>query len=263
MQNIRSPILVWAVLLFFGFDLVNELTVYLSTQFFGINWDQFSTSLWIPNTFYLFYIAIRAVLYPFVRRLGHHMLAQVWLYTVIVSAIGGVAGLVQSPFYSADMGMWAFGISIIPRIVSLIILVWFARKASIISFRHSLLLIGLVAAMQSPGSFIPSHILAGESFVLVQPISIYIAMLIGQILVGGLAVRSLVNDQIVVSSTRSVLPPTIAMVLLTTALSGASIIWEPVHVPDLIVPVLYAGIGFLIFYALAVAITYAVRVRKG
>ena len=108
--------------------------------------------------------------------------------------------------------------------------------------------------MHGPASFLTPHLngdLAGA-----WPLHIYITFLVGGVLLRGLAVWTLVNAQAFTSSSKTILPPVMAMILLSTTLYAlASNVWAPVLVYyDWVLPM-------LIVPSLAVVVTYAVRVR--
>ena len=197
MQSIKSPIIVWAVLLFFAFPLVGELTVWLSYQFFGDTWDQSSTDLWtIADGLFLIPFVLHSVSYLFVRRLEHRVLSHLWLYAIIAGAIAIVSRLVFAPFDSFTDGMyrWLFVISILLSITNIALLVWFARRVSAITFGYSLLFIGLVVAMESPGTIIPLNLLY-PSTVSVPHSSALVALAAVHVIVKGTAVWLLVNHK--------------------------------------------------------------------
>ena len=258
MHSSKSPIIVWAVVLFFGFHILGELIGWLLLQNFDLTQSLEPARIWeIPNALYVVAFVFMVVPYLFVRRLGHHVLSNLWLYVIIVGAIGLVFGPALASLDSENAQLWwatAFALA------QVIVLVWFARRVSAASFRHSLLLIGLVAVMQSPIIFVPPHLHIDPEFV--WPVPRYITHLIGGALLRGLAVWSLVNAQTVTSSTRTVLPPVLAMVIIAAVLFGLnSPIWVLVRVEGWS-SLLYVGVSSLIAPALAVVITYAVRVRR-
>ena len=237
-------------MLFFGFNLLGEFTAWLLYQKFGLTWSQGPLPLLeVPNVFYLApYIAL-VLSYFFVRRLGHHMLSQLWLYAVIAGVVGLVT--VLASLHSEDTYGWFATIIQTPR---LIVVIWFARRVSAISFQHSLLLIGLTTTMLSPSALLPPQLYADPP--LAWPLPLYFSLLVGGALLKGLAVWALVNAQTVASSTKTVMPPVMAMVLLAAALSGlVSNAWAPFPVYDWVLPM-------LVVPALAVVITYTVRVRR-
>ena len=266
MQGIKSPIVVWAVMLFFGFPLVGELIFWSSFQFFGVTWYQSSTSLWIaPNGLLLASFTLHAVSYLFVRRLEHQILSRLWLYAIITVAIAVVSKLVLAPFDSLTDGMyrWLFVISILLTITNIALLVWFARRVSAITFGHSLLFIGLVVAMESPGTFIPLNFLY-PSTVSVPYLSVLVALAAVHVIVKVTAVWLLVNHTALVSSTRNLLTLVSLFILVGGLQLGVSVGFNDPFVDrmSLLINIL-TGIGQLIAqYGVAVLIAYAVRVRR-
>ena len=258
MRASNSQIALCAVLLFFGFHLLGELTASLLLQNFDLTWGEGVARFWeIPNVFYLLPFALLVVLYLFVRRLDDHILSNMWLYAIVMGVVGFASVPVTSSFESYSSYLWwatALGMG------RFLILVWFARRVSALSFRHSLLLIVLATAMQSPISFIPPHFFVDPK--LVWPVPMYLTQLIGGVLLRGFAVWSLVNVGLVISSTKSVLIIVMPTVLLAAVLFGVTnYIWDHVSAWDWL-PMLFVGISSLVAPALSMVITYAVRVRR-
>ncbi len=266
MQSIKSPIVVWAVLLFFGFPLVGELIIRLSLHFFGDTWDQSSTDLWtIADGLLLTPFVLHAVSYLFVRRLDHQVLSHLWLYAIITGAIAIVYRLVVAPFDSFTDGMyrWLFVISIIFSIADIALLVWFARRVSAITFGHALLFIGLVVAMESPGTFIPLNFLY-PSTVSVPYSSVLVAMAAVHVIVKAAGVWSLVNQGTITSSMRNLLTLVSLFILIGGLQLGVSVGFNDPFVDrmSLLINIL-TGIGQLIIqYGVAALLAYAVRVRE-
>ena len=103
-----------------------------------------------------------AIFYFRVRALGRTMLTLAWSYSLIILTANGTIELI---FHFVDEEWWYSA----PRIhlwsgmrflVPIIVLVWFARQASRISFQHALVLIALSTALVTSGFLIP-HPLSG------------------------------------------------------------------------------------------------------
>ena len=248
------PIIVWATILFFGFRTLHEFIVapLILLDFSGdccrapmVLWTTSKVSNFVP-----FILLVAS--YPLVRRLHHDLLSHLWLYVIVAGGIGLTAVLpTLGYFHSMGKYVWLITTS---EAVRLVAMVWFARKLSAVSFRHSLLFIGLATVLQSPGSFIPPQFHMPPA--VAWPLPIYISLLIGGTLLRGLAVWSLIKVQTVTSSTRTALPPLVAMVLPAAALYALVVnVWPPF-------PMYYEWIlPMLIVPALAIVATYAVRVR--
>ena len=255
----RGPILVWSGLLFFVFPLVGEIVVWLSFQGLGISWahervwpgaDQYGALAVI--------LAPLALSYLLVRRLDHPVFPWLWLYEIVAStvAIGSALVLVLSD----TLTEFEWGITAVSAI-SMIVLVWLARRVSAESFRHSLLLICLAAAVHTPDSFIPPQFLAGPSFA--DPLPTYLILLIGGVLLKGTAVWALVNTQYVVSYNRSVLPAVMAILLVGSALVPlAPSLWHYLHRVSWVLGILSVGVSSLLLNVVVMAIAYAVRIRE-
>lgn len=103
-----------------------------------------------------------AIVYFRVRALGRVMLTLAWAYSLVILTANGTIELI---FHFVDEEWWYSA----PRIhlwsgmrflVPIIVLVWFARQASRISFQHALVLIALSTALVTSGFLIP-HPLSG------------------------------------------------------------------------------------------------------
>ena len=262
----KSPIIVWAVLLFFGFPLVGELIIRLSFQFFGVTWDQSSTSLrTLTDGLLLIPFVLHSVSYLFVRRLRHRTLSHLWLYAIIAGAIAIVSRLAFAPFDSFTDGIypWLFVIPILLSITNIALLVWFARRVSAVTFGHSLLFIGLVVAMEYPGTIIPLNLLY-PSTVSVPYFSALVALAVVHVIVKGTAVWLLVNHTALASSTRNLLMLVSLFILMGGLQLGVSVGFNDPFVDriSLLINILM-GVGqWVIQYGVAVLIVYAVRVRR-
>ena len=193
-----------------------------------------------------------------VRRLDHPVLPWLWLYGIVASAITIGSG----PILARSDIATEFGWSITAvSAVSMVVRVWFARKVSAESFRHSLLFICLAAPVHVSGSFIPPQFLAGPSFS--SPLPTYLILLIGGVILKGTAVWALVNTQYVVSSNRTVLPAVIAILLIGSALVPlAPSLWGHLHQLAWVGGILLLGASSLMYHALVIAIAYAARIRE-
>lgn len=256
----KSQTVIWAVLFFFGFTLLGWLISWLLPAITGVSWIRTGLPWEFPNLFLVIPFVLLLASYFLVRRLNHGMLSNLWLYAIVVSTVGFVSDPVMSSANSAStLGWWAtaFGVT------SFAVLVWFARRVSARSFRHSLVFIALTAAVAvpNPNNFIPSPL---DSYPSVAPsFTMQVTLWVGGVLLGVIAVWTLVNTSTVVSGARTVLPPVSAILLLSAALVAISAagLYEPVDVQDWVMPMLTAGTSSLIVPALAVVVTYAVRVR--
>ncbi len=249
-----GQLVLWVTMLFFGYRILSELvagTVILID--FG-NED----CCWAPpvlwarsNLIYFVPFTLLVVSYPFVRLLRHDLLSHLWLYVIVMGGVGIVTILSVTPvFHSTGTIVW---LVMTREAVGLAAMVWFARKLSAYSFESSLLFIGLTTVLLVPSSFIPP-LFHPDSYIAWTP-HMYITLLIGGALVRGLAVWSVIKVHAVTSSTRSLLLTVMPLVLLGTALNGlVLIVWDPV-------PLYQWGLPTLVVPALAVLLTYAVRVR--
>ncbi|MCY4654638.1 MAG: hypothetical protein OXC95_15915 [Dehalococcoidia bacterium] len=255
----ETPVLFWSGLLFLIFPMAGEVVVWLSFQILGLSWAQ--ERVWPGADQYglLAVILVPLILsYVPVRRLDHPVLPWLWLYGIVASAITIGSGPILTRLGTLTDFQW--GITAVSAI-SMIVLVWLARKVSSESFRHSLLFIGMAAAVHVPVSFIPPQFLAGPSFADTLPT--YLILLIGGALLKGTAVWALVNTRYVVSSTRTVLPAVIAILLTGSALVPlAPSLWHHLHRVSWVLGILSVGVSSLLFNLLVVALAYAVRIRE-
>ena len=252
-----GAIVVCAAMLFFGFKILQDfIAAPLVLLDFGGDCCRAPMVLWAnSNVSYFAPFILLVVSYPFVRRLRHDLLSHLWLFVIIVG-VSGLITVLPALGYLHSMGTFAWLITISGP--GLVAMVWFARKLSAASFRHSLLFIGLATVLGSPGSFIPPYLLRPEAAIAFPwPPHIYVTLLIGGTFLRGLAVWALIQEQAVTSSTRAVLPLLVTMGLLTVMVHVlATNVWVyiPVYSEWIIIPTLMVP-------ALAAVATYAVRVR--
>ena len=253
-----THVLLWSGLLFFVFPLVGEIIVWLSFQVFGLSWayehvwpraDQYGAFAVILVPLILSYLPVRG--------LDHPVLPWLWLYGIVASAIAIGSGPILTRLGTLTDFPW--GVTAVSAI-SMIVLVWLARKVSAESFRHSLLFICLTTAVHVPGSFIPPQVLAGPSFAGTLPT--YLILLIGGALLKATAVWALVNTRHVVSSTRIVLPAVMAILLTGSALVPlAPSLSHHLHQGSWVLGILSVGASALMLKVLVMALAYAVRIR--
>ena len=253
-----SAIVLCATMLFFGFKILRDfIAAPLVVLDFGGDCCRAPLVLWAnSNVSFFAPFILLVVSYPLVRRLRHDLLSYLWLYVII----GGIIGLITvlpalGYLHSMETSAW---LTMTFAAVHLVAIVWLARKLSAISFRLSLLFIGLTTVLDTPGSFIPPYLLRPDAAIAFPwPPHIYVTLLIGGTLLRGLAVWTLIKEQTVISSARTVLLLVMLMGLLAATLHVfATKVWVylPVDSEWTIVPM-------LIVPALAIVATYAVRVR--
>lgn len=99
-----------------------------------------------------------AIFYFHVRALGRSMLTLAWAYVLVFA----VSSMIVDLFFSVMIDevvqlfvVWSFWRTGVELLVSIIVLVWFARLASRFSFNHALLLIALSTALNGSGILIP------------------------------------------------------------------------------------------------------------
>ena len=249
----KQAIVIWAAMLFFGYRILSEFTAGTVARIdFGVDCCWAPAVLWATSNV-LFFVPFTLLVasYPFVRRLHHDLLSHLWLYVIIMGGVGIATILSVTPvFHSTGTIVW---LVMTREAVGLAAVVWFARKLSTYSFASSLLFIGLTTVLLVPSSFIPP-LFHPDSYIAWTP-HMYITLLIGGTLVRGLAVWSVIKMHDVTSSTRSLLLIVMPLVLLGTVLNGlVLIVWNPV-------PLYQWGLSTLVVPALAVVLTYALRVR--
>lgn len=260
MASTRVQTVIWAVLFCLGFSLLGGLLSWLLPAVSGVTWVRTGLPWEFPNVFLVIPFVLLLASYFHVRLLNHRLLSHLWLYAIVVSPIGFVSAPVMGLASSVStFGWWAtaFGLA------NFIVLIWFTRSMSAMSFRHSLLFIALAAAVAvpNPNNFIPSHLDAYPSVAPSLPMNI--TLWAGGVLLGFLAVWALANTRTVVASTRAVMPPVLGILLFASALMalGAAGLVQPDSILDWAVAMVTAGLSSLIAPALAVVVTYAVRVR--
>lgn len=252
----KSQTVIWAGFLFVGFYALGAFIPWLLPEVFGIAWNRGTVRSWeFPNVFLAIPYALLVVSFLFVRQLDHRMLSHLWLYTIILGTIGLVTAPVLESLHSAStVGWWAtaFGLG------AFIVLIWLARRISAISFRHALLFVALTTAVPSTASLVPQPIQDAPS------LPVHITLWVGGALLGVLAVWILANIHTIAATTRSAIQAVVGMMMLTAALVAisATSFFDPDSVLDLVVPMLISGASTMLAPAVAVLITYAVRVRR-
>ena len=174
---------------------------------------------------------------------------------IVASAIAIGSGPILARLDTATEFGWGI------TAVSMVARIWFAKKVSAESFRHSLLFICLAAALHVQGSFIPPDLLATSSFA--SPLPTYLVLLIGGVILKGIAVWTLVNTQYVVSIIRTLLPAVITTLLTGSALVPlAPSLCGRLHQLSWMSAILSVGASSLLFNVLVIAIAYATQIRE-
>ena len=258
-------VLAWAVLLYFGLPLLGELTARDLIEPFG-------TVLYFGSEgggagylgFGLFPTTLLLITLPFVRRQRHQVLSQLWLYAIVIGILGMISdqALELLDYEAAQTAGILFTAIELTRWVILILL---ARRMSSISFRYSLLFIGLVVALGSPGTFVPQRVLYETDYLhpdLVQPTSVYVGLLLGKVAVAGAGIWSLSNAAYLMSSQRTLVGSLAVLIMLPTISvaiamryteSGDGLAW--------LLPVSTVMASFVVWNAVTLLVSYLTRVR--
>ena len=152
----------WELLLFIGIPIIVSAVSLLfmwRSLVFGVDlFDPLSLPFrWLtPILLGVFYVRVRS--------LGRPILKLVWGYAFVAATVGRAVDL--SLDIADPSGWWMWGVDWrtgVQILVSMIVLVWFAGRASKVSFSHALLLIGLTTALVVPDTPpIPDLVLLAE-----------------------------------------------------------------------------------------------------
>ena len=111
-------------------------------------------------------LLILGLFYFQVRRLGRTTLSLLWVFSIVYEAVEtttylllDVSDLGQWPAIEISGSGWTWHMSL-EFLPATIVLVWFARQASRISFNHALVLIGLATVLGGSGLLMPNLIFA-------------------------------------------------------------------------------------------------------
>ena len=158
----------WATMLFLGFQILREfIAAPLVIVDFGGDCCRAPMVIWATsNVSYFVPFILLVVSYPFVRRLRHDLLSHLWLYVIIVGVTGLITVLPALGYFHSLAGETYVWLLTTREAVRLVAIVWFARKLSAVSFRHSLLFVCLstVLVLQSPTGIIPSQVIHSDPF---------------------------------------------------------------------------------------------------
>ena len=253
----RFHVAIWAGMLFLGFHLLGGVIDWLSSNSFGIPSNEATAIPWgFPDVLLAIPFALLVGSYLIVRRSPHPVLSQLWVYAIVVGALGLASGPILASLDSSDTLGWgatAFGLA---RFAAL---VWFAQRVSMISFGHSLLFIGLVSVLESPSSFYLVQLQSNPRIEWSTPI--FVTLVTGALLLRGFAVWALFNVRTIVSSSVALVLSSAVMIVSVAVLFGLSTIFST---PDGLRDMLLVGLAAassLIAPALALAVTYAIRIR--
>ena len=143
----------WGVLLFIGIPFIVWVASLLSLLWhpaFGVDF---------PNLFFSWFIhsltpLLLGVCYLRVQSFRRPTLKLVWGYAFVAALVGLCFDIAAFAAYRSPgvdwwwrPGWWTTGVEMLAL---MIVLVWFAERASRVSFRHALLLIGLTTALVFP-----------------------------------------------------------------------------------------------------------------
>ena len=249
----------WGLWLFFGLPLAGELTRWGLLEWLHDTENPSSDSFVTVLGYGLALVVIvNLALYPLVRRLGQPILSQFWLYSVAVAAVRLAAvtghGLLEPG------PIWGVLVSIAPPAI---VLVWFARRASAISFRHSLVFICLAVVLDTPGALLPLEFLY-PSLDSAPFTTVFIPLAVVHVIVRAIGVWSFVNYTILESSARNLL----AVFCLFIVVGGLQLsvpyaFNDPYRDGISMLLTSLFGIGqWAVQFGVPVLIVYAVRVRE-
>lgn len=154
----------WELMLFIGIPLVEQASWWLLPHVLG----NFNTTFDVDSLpsyiapFLNLSLVFLCLLYVRVRRLGRTALSLMWAFAFVYEAVATTTYLVfdvtDSERWSVvSTSWWSIGVAFL---LSTLVLVWFARQASRISFNHALVLIGLAFALDGSGLLMPNLIFA-------------------------------------------------------------------------------------------------------
>ena len=224
----------------------------------------FESDFWAALLYGLSIPALMSLaLYPLVRRLGRPMLSRLWEWYIVLAAVAFLDSTVISML--EPTGMWIFWFL---TSLAFVVLVWFARQVTAISFKHALLFIGLVMVIQFPGVLLPLHLLTPEFFETDVPRLnnfVYGATAIVHLIVGAAGVWYLVNPASIVSSTRNLLVAVGSVIVLSGLMGGFWIAWAA-GIDDVDGGLVFFNIPLSIVivsatHGLLILITYVARIR--
>ena len=256
----RDAILLWSGLLFFIFPLAGEVIVWMSFQILGLSLAQ--ERVWPGADHYGVYAVIllpRIVSYLLIRRLGHPP-------ALTIVAVLDCRGR-NRHWLRACSG--AFRLDVLVPVGNYCRLNFLDDRAGMVcekecrryrSGTRCCSYAWLQPCMFPAASFRPSS-WQGPSFA--SPLSTYLVLLMCGVLLKGTAVWAMVNTQYVVSSTRTVLPTVMAVLLVGSAFTPVlPSLWDHRDQVSWISGILSVVASGLIYSALITALAYVVRTRE-
>ena len=173
----------WELMLLVGIPITEQTFWWLLPHILGnfnIAFDIWSREVWSLSPFLRPFLNISLILlgifYFHVRLLGRTTLSLLWAFAFVSEAVATAVGLPSNlidhewwlEVSSAPWWVWwvytgnwwrSWWNTVVPVIPQIMVLVWFARQASRISFGHALVFIGLAIAFSSTGLRAPIGIL--------------------------------------------------------------------------------------------------------
>ena len=217
-------------------------------------------------------VVLLGVSYPYVRRLGRDLLPLVWGYSIAAAAIAAAVnigwGLLAPPIFNAwevtqwtQVTQWFGAVSALHTLVSLSVLLWFARQASRFSLLHAFFLALITGAAWFPSSPFSASLLSSLS----SSSALLIAWSLGSVI--GLAVTLLLvwllgNFE----SRRSVFRRRAIVALSVLGSVGALKSFDLALLPeggsDALLVILFTVSGSAAFVVITLALAYLVRMRR-
>ena len=154
----------WELMLFIGIPLIEQSSWWLLPHILGnfnIAFDVWSLSPYLAP-FLNISLLLLGFFYFRVRGLGRATLSLMWTFALVYEAAATATYLlfeVTDPERSSVVSAfwWSMGLTLIPQVM---VLAWFARQASKISFNHTLVLIGLATTLDGSGLLMPNLVFA-------------------------------------------------------------------------------------------------------
>ena len=144
----------WPFLLFMGIPFVADLSRVPTAYFYDWtssgNAGSYEFSLWLAGVGNLATAVLLGILYPRVRNIEQATVRLVWSYALVLAAVSALVYF-GALFLGYEASIWQLTwVYTLGALLSLLPLLWFARRASRLSLPHAFFLVFIVGGLTLP-----------------------------------------------------------------------------------------------------------------
>ena len=144
----------WPLVLFLGIPIVAEISRSFAALVYDLSTsgstESYELSLWLPGAASFTTAVVLGILYPRLPNTEQSLLRLVWSYTLVLNVISVPLYFGAALAGYGDSLLQVFGVYMLGSLLSLLPMLWFARRASRASLNHAFFLVFIVGGVTLP-----------------------------------------------------------------------------------------------------------------